>query len=152
MAEVVDAETLRFERELRHPIDRVWAAVSTPAGLAGWMAEATLEPREGGAFELRWDEGRAHGRVVRWQPPALLECTWKERPEDGESTLCLELAEVPGGTRLVLTHSRLRLLAGFGAGWHAHLDMLAGLLDGRPVDWAERWAVLEPRYREHVPA
>lgn len=50
--------------------------------------------------------------------------------------------------RVVLTHERIDSLSGFAAGWHAHLDMLEGLLDGRPVDWQERWDELRPRYEE----
>src|SRR4051794_36404325 len=45
---------LRFERRLSHPIDRVWAALTQPAGLVGWLAEADVDLREGGRIELRW--------------------------------------------------------------------------------------------------
>ena len=40
---------LRFERHLRHSVDRVWAAVSQPAEMEAWLAfKARLEPEVGG--------------------------------------------------------------------------------------------------------
>ena len=42
-AEVHDGGArLRFERRLRHPIDRVWAALTRPEELEGWLASAEV--------------------------------------------------------------------------------------------------------------
>jgi hypothetical protein len=49
-----DRYVLRFERRLRHPIERVWAALTEPGELVGWLAEAEIELVEGGRVHLRW--------------------------------------------------------------------------------------------------
>jgi len=148
MAERIGPRTLRFERRLAHPPERVWRALTDPAELAIWLvAAAELEPRLDGAVTLRWaGDAAATGRIVVWQPPEELAYTWDEG--EGESLVRFSLTADGDGTRVVLTHERIDSLSGFGAGWHAHLDMLEGLLDGRPVDWQERWDELRPRYEE----
>jgi len=46
MAERIGPRTLRFERRLAHPPERVWRALTDPAELAIWLvAAAELEPR-----------------------------------------------------------------------------------------------------------
>jgi hypothetical protein len=35
------------------------------------------------------------------------------------------------------------------AGWHIHLDHLAGALDGRPVDWPQWWTEHYPAWEQH---
>src|SRR5262249_13275997 len=146
MAELVGPRTLRFERRLAHPPARVWDALTDRAELGVWLAaEAELEPRLGGVVRLRWSESASmHGTGGEWEPPRTLAFTWDEG--DGESLVRVDLEPDGDGARLVLTHERIDATSGFGAGWHAHLDMLDGLLDGRDVDWQERWDALRPRY------
>jgi uncharacterized protein YndB with AHSA1/START domain len=148
MAESLDGG-LRFERRLAHPPQRVWRAITDSADLAAWLiADGSVDAREGGAVLLRWSDTEvARGVVTRCEPPHLLEYTWQEG-EQPESVVRFELTPVTDGTLLVLTHMRIESRAGFGAGWHAHLDLLAGLLDGRDVEWQERWDALLPSYRE----
>ena len=148
MAERVGPRTLRFERRLEHPPERVWRALTDPGELAVWLvAAAELEPRLDGAVTLRWvGDASATGRIVAWQPPEELAYTWDEG--EGESLVRFSLTADGDGTRVVLTHEGIDSLSGFGAGWHAHLDMLEGLLHGRAVDWQERWDELRPRYEE----
>ena len=148
MAERIGPRTLRFERRLAHPPERVWRALTDPAELAIWLvAAAELEPRVDGAVTLRWDgDASAAGRIVAWEPPEELAYTWDEG--EGESLVRFTLSADRDGTLVVLTHERIDSLSGFGAGWHAHLDMLEGALEGRDVDWQERWDALRPRYEE----
>ena len=42
---------LRYERRLRHPLDRVWAAITEPEQIVAWLGEADLELVAGGAVE-----------------------------------------------------------------------------------------------------
>jgi len=148
MAERIGPRTLRFERRLAHPPERVWRALTDPAELAIWLvAAAELEPRVDGAVTLRWDgDASAACRSVAWERPAELAYTWDEG--EGESLVRFTLTADGDGTLVVLTHERIDSLSGFGAGWHAHLDMLEGALEGRDVDWQERWDALRPRYEE----
>lgn len=148
---------LRFQRRLRHPIERVWAALTEPARLREWLAEAELDPTVGGAVRLRWlnsdDEGNQavmDGSVTALDPPRLLEISGEPH-----GVLRFELAEDGAGTRLVFTVTPptadgidLAL-----PGWHIHLEHLDAALDGRPVDWAHwardhrpRWEALHDAY------
>ena len=137
---------LRFERRLAHPPERVWRALVEPSQLARWLAERVeLEAREGGSVVLRWSDTEvARGTIGSFVPPELLEYTWQEG--DLASVVRFDLRPDGDGTLLVLTHREIDSLAGFGAGWHAHLDTLEGMLDGRSVEWRERWDAMKPEY------
>jgi uncharacterized protein YndB with AHSA1/START domain len=145
---------LRFERRLSHPIDRVWAALTQPAGLVGWLAEADVDLREGGRIELRWlnhdDAGNsavARGTVTALDPPRLLEydtdihgrLRWELRPDDDGCLLVFT----------VTTPAPDEYLALVMAGWHIHLEHLADALDGRPVDWPRWDAEHRPEWQAH---
>ena len=39
---------LRFERQLCHPVEKVWAALTDPAQLAQWLAPGEMELTLGG--------------------------------------------------------------------------------------------------------
>ncbi|SFO75478.1 SgcJ/EcaC family oxidoreductase [Actinomadura madurae] len=152
---------LRFERRLRHPPERVWRALTDPAELSAWLAEAVLEPAVGGKFALRWlntgdaaDETVARGTVTAFDPPRLLELD-----SDIHGRLRWELAPSPEGTHLVFTSDVQppgEYLVQTLAGWHLHLDYLAEALDGSRVDWAgwttDRWQVHHDRYAERLGA
>jgi uncharacterized protein YndB with AHSA1/START domain len=139
---------LHFERRLDHPVERVWAALTEPRELEGWLAEADLDLAVGGRVELRWlntdDEGNraiATGTVTALEPPRLL-----EYDTDIHGLMRWELQEEGDGCRLTFytapadpAYTTMAL-----AGWHIHLDHLVEALAGRPVDWAT-WS------RDHRP-
>lgn len=158
-----DRDVVRFERHLAHPVERVWRAISEPDEIVQWLAEAKLEPVEGGTVTLRWlnvgdpAENAAHGTVTAYEPPSLLELD-----TDLHGILRWELEQDDDGTRLVFTASLPAPFAGRIenlAGWHIHLDHLAAALEGRPQAWpawkAEqlpRWRAIHERYLERYPA
>jgi uncharacterized protein YndB with AHSA1/START domain len=139
---------LRFERRLRHPIEKVWAALTEPGELVGWLAEAEVELVEGGRVNLRWlntdEEGNtaaAEGTITRLQAPRVL-----EYDTDIHGLLRWELSEDGDGCRLRLTNATPapdEYLTEVLAGWHIHLDHLVDALGGHPVDWPA-WS---PDYR-----
>jgi uncharacterized protein YndB with AHSA1/START domain len=132
---------LRFERFLRHPIERVWAALTEPEEISGWLAEADLDLVVGGRVELRWlntdlegNRAIARGVVVRVEPPELLELD-----TDIHGRLRWELTAERDGCRLRFTNVTPApddFLTKVLAGWHIHLDHLEDVLDGVRVDWA----------------
>jgi uncharacterized protein YndB with AHSA1/START domain len=134
-----DHVVLRFSRRIGHPVERVWAALTDPAELAGWWGQAEVDLVEGGKFVLRWlntDDGgnRAamHATITRLDPPRLLETAG-----DRHGVLRWELRPDGAGTLLAFS-STVELPAGFRsrvlAGWHWHLDALAAFLDGTRAD------------------
>ena len=51
-----NGRSVRFERHLDATADEVWAATTQPEPFARWLlAEASIEPRVGGAVTLRWE-------------------------------------------------------------------------------------------------
>lgn len=142
---------MRFERRYAVPIEQVWEALTSPERLARWLAPTRVVPGVGGRVEHDFgDDGVCGGAVLRWEPPHLLEYEW-HFPGEGESVLRFTLtAEGPQATTLVLDHRRLDADqgAGYGAGWHAYLDVLAAEVVGAALpDWDERFGAVLPRYR-----
>ena len=126
---------LRYERQLRHPIEKVWEALTDPAQIEEWWARAEVELAEGGRARLEWLNGDAvaDGRISRLEPPHAIEFD-----TDIHGRLLWELAPDADGTRLTLTVTAELPddhLASVRAGWHSHIDFLEDALDGRPVDW-----------------
>jgi uncharacterized protein YndB with AHSA1/START domain len=147
-----DGYQLRFERHLRHPVEAVWAALTTPAQLAQWLAPGEFELALGGRVYLAFTDGDSviDGRVTAIDPPRLLEFTWTDHDNDF-GFVRWELMAADGGTRLVLTHNLPESARASGfpmlAGWHSLLDQLALLLDGQPMSVArDRWQELHDHY------
>lgn len=168
----ITPDELRFERLLPAPIETVWAYFTDPGLRALWfMGGATgSAPGEkiGMVMDHRnlsdgdvatperfadhigksWDE-----TILEIDAPRLLSFTWSG---GAAGTVRVELSPEGAGTRLVLTHSRLRGRSdaiNFGAGWTSHLDVLRKRIGGERVEnfWAIHAAV-EARLLEQVPA
>ena len=148
MERTADGCTLTFVRRLENPPDEVWRALTEPAGLAAWLADATVDLRLGGEIELRFDDGTMHGTITELEPPRALAYRWHEGGP-AESHVRFELSGSDAGTVLTLVHTRLEPASatGFGAGWHHHLERLGGLFGEASVDWSwERFEQLKLRY------
>jgi uncharacterized protein YndB with AHSA1/START domain len=129
-----DRWTLVFVRELGHPPEKVWAALTERAQVGEWspfVADRDLDSV--GDATLTMIDGDTSvampASMRRVQPPTLLEYTW------GEDLLRWELAAVDAGTRLTLRHTVAErdLLPKVAAGWHLCLAVAEYLLDGRPI-------------------
>jgi uncharacterized protein YndB with AHSA1/START domain len=145
--------TVRFERTLAFSAEAVWAALTEPEQLREWLAEAVVDPGEGGEVALDFGEnGKESGRITAWDPPRVLAYEWGFAGEGGPSHVRFELDVLEEGsaTRLTLEHTLLAadMTAGYGAGWHAHLDQLEGHLQGDAGPWQERFDAFLPSYRE----
>jgi uncharacterized protein YndB with AHSA1/START domain len=151
-ATVASPDTVRLERVLPGPIERVWAYLTEPDKRANWLAGGPMELHAGGRVEFKfrhadlsaektppdrskkYSEGHAFpSRVTACGPPRLLAFTWGD--EDGKhGEVTFELTPRGKDVHLVLTHRRLpdreemRSVAG---GWHAHVGILEDVLNGR---------------------
>jgi uncharacterized protein YndB with AHSA1/START domain len=150
--EHADGYQLRFERQLLHPVEKVWAALTDPTQLAQWLAPGEMELTLGGRVYLAFTDGDGviDGRVTAIAPPRLLEFTWTNK-DDNFGIVRWDLVANDGGARLVLTHTVPEAARGFGlpmlAGWHSLLEKLAVLLDGQPMSFAgDRWQELHDDY------
>jgi len=89
-------DTVRVERLLPGPIQRVWDYLTIGELRAQWLAAGEMEPREGGLVDLVFNNnrltrnddapaekyakygGESHlpGRMTEWNPPRLLAFDW----------------------------------------------------------------------------
>jgi uncharacterized protein YndB with AHSA1/START domain len=119
--------TLILVRELRHPPEKVWQALTDPEHLREW-APFAVDGSLGsvGTVKLTWvgTPTPLETRVMRADAPKLLEYNdtrW-------------ELEAFGGGTRLTLWHKIDRRFISWGAaGWHICFDVLERLLAGEPI-------------------
>jgi uncharacterized protein YndB with AHSA1/START domain len=148
------ADGVRFERLYDATPEELWAAITDPEQIRGWLANVTrwsLTPGE--SWGLSFDDGGVDGRIVAVEPGRRLELTWVEG-ERAESLLSFEVQPREGGALLVLEHTRLadESRVGFGAGWQAHLEALDRVLRGEPeADWWMRFEELRPVYAALAP-
>ena len=139
-----DALQVVFHRHYARPIEKVWAAVTTPERLADWLADAEIEMKPGGKIRLNWNNGARsmEGRVLVCEPPTAFAWSWEL---DGRETVVrFDLKPDGDGCWLTLTHSGLSPKAGSGAGvragWHAHLEGLPDAIEGKKTAWATKTA------------
>ena len=127
--------TLVLVRDLPHPPENVWTAITDPEHLREWApfesdrnlgaAGTTAKLSSVGAPTPNVSETQ----VKRADPPKALEYNW------GEFDIRWELEPLGGGgTRLTLWHSIDRRFISMGAaGWHICFDVLERLLAGQPI-------------------
>lgn len=164
--------SVRIERVLPGPIERVWAYLTESEKRGKWFASGPMELKPEGEVELLFmhsnlssetepipekyekHEGEvSYGRVIRAEPPHLLAFRWKETADD-ESEVTFELSEQGEDVLLVLTHTRLkdrRAMVSVSGGWHAHLDVLVDHLNGRtPKPFWSSYERLDSEYEQRI--
>ena len=165
---LIEPATLKIQRLLPGPIERIWAYLTDSDLRRKWLASGEMQMKAGAPFELVWrnneltdppgerppgfsGEHRMTSRIVEVDPPRKLTFTWGE---SGEVTF--ELA--PAGERVLLTviHRRLpdrNMTLMVGAGWHMHLDILVARASGtEPEPFWDGWSRLKKEYDRRVPA
>ena len=126
--------TLILVRDLRHPPETVWQALTDPAHLREWAPfDADRSLGAVGTMVKLTTVGAptpqvSETKVTRADAPKVLEYNW------GGQDLRWELEAVDGGTRLTLWHNIDRRFISMGAaGWHLCFDVLDRLLSGTPI-------------------
>jgi uncharacterized protein YndB with AHSA1/START domain len=140
---------LRFVRELEHPTERVWRAITEPEHLAHWFP-TTIEGERTPGASLRFtlDKGQMppfEGEMLAYEPPSLMELRW------GPDIVRIELERTEQGTRLTLLDTLIERGKGArdGAGWHLCLDTLVAYL-GQEGDSDQAMASWEDLHRDYV--
>jgi len=168
--------TVRLERLLPGPIERIWAYLTEPDKRAKWLAGGSMELRVGGKVQLEFRHAdlsaekatperfknmecghTMHGRVTRCDPPRLLSYTWGESGGEGSSEpseVTFELTPRGANVLLVITHARLATrkdMVGVAGGWDAHVGILEDVLNGRePRGFWSAHARLEAEYEKRL--
>jgi uncharacterized protein YndB with AHSA1/START domain len=140
---------LTIQRKLPGPIERIWDYVTDSGLRSQWLASGTMPTEPGGTFELVWrndelsddpagrpdgfpEEQRMQSEIIAFDAPRRVVFSW---PPAGE--VSIELQAVGEDVLLTLTHRRIsdrRNMVMVGAGWHAHLDILAAKAAGEKPD------------------
>ncbi|TCJ31770.1 SRPBCC domain-containing protein [Parafrankia sp. BMG5.11] len=116
------------------PVALVYELLTDPALLVRWLAdEAEIDPRPGGVVRWRHANGDVcTGQVIEAVPPRRLVFTYGwERAEvhvpPRSTTVEIDLAATPGGTRLRLVHHGLAgpMADAHSGGWTHYLARLA---------------------------
>lgn len=165
---LTEPATLRIQRLLPGPIDRVWAYLTEGELRRQWLAAGEMELKVGAPFELVWrndeltnppgqrppgfsGEHRMQSRITELDPPRKLAFAWK-----GSGDVSFELD--PKGDEVLLTVIHCRLpdratLLSVGAGWHMHLDLLVARATGaEPAPFWDGWSRLKEEYDRRMPA
>lgn len=159
---LTDGHTLRVQRRLPGPIERVWSYLTDTGLRQQWLASGTMDLRPGASFELVWrndelsasaaerpdgfgSESRATCQLLDVEPPRRMRYVW---PGVGE--VSFELEATGDEVMLTLTHRQLvgdTLILNVCAGWHAHLCLLVARLEGStpPSLWST-WKQLRTDY------
>jgi len=167
--ERIDDTTVRFERLLPGPVERVWKYLTDSDKRGSWFASGKTELEVGGKTEMHFhnaslssqpdidppekykdlpEEMSFGGTVTRCEPPYVIAHTWDF--EDEQSEVSFELEQKGDMIRLVLTHRELSSLdevLSVCGGWHTHLDILADVLEDRePQPFWKMHAPLDAEY------
>ncbi len=164
---LTEPATLKIQRLLPGPIERVWAYLTQSELRRQWLAAGQMEMRAGASFELVWrndeltappgqrpdgfpEEHRMHSRITELDPRRKLAFTWQ-----GSGDVSFELE--PKGNEVLLTviHRRLperKTLLMVAAGWHMHLDLLVAVANGQaPAPFWDGWSRLQKDYDQRIP-
>ena len=124
--ELLDESTVRFERLLPGPIERVWSYIVESDKRRKWLCAGDIGAGDGAHVDMKFHNESLSsatdiprpdkykdmpakmeftGTVTRWDPPNAVTHTWEFGEEASEVTY--ELEPVGDKVRLVLTHRRL---------------------------------------------
>ena len=165
---LIEPTTLKIQRLLPGPIERIWAYLTDSDLRRKWLAAGAMEMKVGAPVEFVWrngelndppsprpadfpEEHRMQSRITELDPMRKLSIAWNN---SGDVTFELE----PKGQGVLLTviHRRLpdrSTLLKVGAGWHMHLDVLVARASGKePAPFWEGWSSLRDEYDRRLPA
>ena len=165
---LTEPTTVKIQRLLPGPADRVWAYLTESDKRRQWLAAGDMDLTVGAPFTLTWrndelmDEpgqspdgmGGEHSmdsRITELDPPNRISFAWSN---SGDVTFELESR----GDEVLLTiiHRRLPsrdMLVKVAAGWHAHVDVLeAKIASVAPRPFWSNWQDLRDEYERRIPA
>jgi uncharacterized protein YndB with AHSA1/START domain len=165
---LTEPATLKIQRLLPGPIERVWAYLTESDLRRQWLAAGEMELKIGAPVELVWrnneltnppgqrpagfaDEHRMQSRIVELDPPRKLTISWGNFGD-----VSFELEPKGSDVLLTVTHRRLpdrSTMLKVGAGWHMHLDILVARATGQePTPFWDGWTRLHTEYDRRLPA
>ena len=166
--ELIEPTTLKIQRLLPGPIERVWAYLTDSDLRRKWLAAGAMEMKVGAPVELVWrndelndppgkrpegfsEEHRMQSRITEFEPLRKLTIAW-----NGSGDVTFELEPKGKGVLLTVIHRRLpdrSTMLKVSAGWHMHLDVLVARANGEePESFWDGWSRLHREYDQRLPA
>ena len=145
---LVEPGTVRVERLLPGPLERVWAYLTESEKRAKWLAPGEFDLRLGGKIRLQFNNSNLScekvapekykdhhlntfdGVITRLEPLRVLAYTWNWDGADTDVTY--ELTPRGKDVLLVIVHRRLpkEIVPSVMGGWDVHSGILADILGG----------------------
>jgi uncharacterized protein YndB with AHSA1/START domain len=133
-----EALSVVVERDIPHPPERLWRALTQPHLIEEWLMKNDFKSVVGHRFNLRGDWGGVLDcEVLAVEPHKTLSYTWNHSHADAaydlQSTVTFTLTPTSTGTRLRVEQSGFRpdqkqAYGGAKAGWRQFLGKLEELL------------------------
>ena len=163
---LTEPTTLRIQRRLPGPIERVWAYLTESDLRRQWLAAGEMAMRIDAPLEFVWrndeltdppgqrptgfgEEHRMQSRITELDPPRKLAFTWS-----GSGDVSFELQPQGDDVLLTVIHRRLpdrATIRKVGPGWHMHLDVLVARASGtEPEPFWDGWARLQKEYERRM--
>jgi uncharacterized protein YndB with AHSA1/START domain len=125
------ARSVVIEREILHPPEKVWRALTQPQLIAEWLMKNDFDPVIDHRFSLRADWGAVDCQVLAVEPNKRLSYTWAALGL--ESVVTWTLTPTRTGTHLRMEQSGFRpdqqqAYQGAQFGWPRFLGALEQLL------------------------
>ena len=124
--------SLVVEREMPHPPEKIWRALTQSPLIEEWLMKNDFQPAVGHRFNLRADWGAVDCQVLTIEPSKTLSYTWAAMGL--ESVVTWTLTPTSEGTRLRMEQSGFRpdqqqAYQGANYGWQnfiANLERVVG--------------------------
>ena len=154
LGEITPCWTITFERDTKHPVAKVWAFITEPERVSGWVnCPVRIDLRVGGEWHVDFAErGERDGVIVRVEHERRLAYVW------GLAVIEWELEADGDGCRYRFVHHGQKpglspSEEGLAAGWHGFIASLEASLDDLAYDGARDQSVVDettPAYRERL--
>lgn len=120
------------ERELPHPPEKIWRALTQPHLVAEWLMEGDIRAEAGHAFSFDAEWGAVNCRVLEAEPPRTISYSWGD--DVLKSVVTWTLTPTVSGTHLRMEQTGFppgqpRYYGGARAGWPVFLERLEQLLE-----------------------
>ncbi|MCB0545180.1 MAG: SRPBCC domain-containing protein [Saprospiraceae bacterium] len=132
-------DIIRKQKQFKHPIARVWEAISVADQISTWFIQADFKAEVGYHYTFTHQGTKITGEVLIASPVHELVYTWMVSGTETVTTVRWILTEYENGTILTLEHSGISgypatmavtMFENFNNGWHSCVENLEKHLAG----------------------